>query len=105
MNRFAVSAITAMTAGVVAAAGLTTATAGAVAPSGSASAADVVRNLQAGGYDVIVNHVGAGSLAQCTMYTVRPGSSFVRMDSGFPGAGNDLITKVVSMTVYVDTSC
>lgn len=56
-------------------------------------------------YSVIVNHVGAGALDQCTVYAVRPGSTFTRMASGFPGAGNDVITKVAPMTVYLDTAC
>lgn len=98
-------AIASMTVGVLAAAGLAFAGAAAAAPSGPESAADAVRSLQGRGYDVIVNHVGTGSLDQCTTYAVRPGSTFTRMDSGFPGAGNDLITSVVSMTVYVDTDC
>jgi hypothetical protein len=102
MKKFAIAS---MTAAVSAAAGLVTAAAAVAAPSGPASAADALGSLQARGYDVIVNHVGTGSLDQCTMYAVRPGSTYTRMDSGFPGAGNDVITKVVSMTVYLDTAC
>ena len=102
MKKFATASIT---AAVLAAAGLATATVAVAAPSGPASAADALGSLQARGYDVIVNRVGTGSLEQCTTYAVRPGSTFTRMDSGFPGAGNDLITKVVSMTVYLDTAC
>jgi hypothetical protein len=64
-----------------------------------------VRGQEAKGYPVKVDHVGAGTPDQCTMYAVRPGSTFTRMDSGFPGAGNGVITEVVSMTVYLDTAC
>ena len=102
MKKFA---ITSMTASVLAAAGLATATVAAAAPSGPTSAADAVSSLQAGGYNVIVNHVGMAALDHCTMYTIRPGSTYTRTDSGFPGAGNDVITAVVSKTVFVDANC
>ena len=102
MNKFAIAS---MTAGVLAAAGLATATVAAAVPSGPTSAADAVRSLQAGGYNVIVNHVGMASLDQCTIYAIRPGSTYTRTDSGFPGAGNDAITAVVSKTVFVDADC
>jgi hypothetical protein len=95
-------AIASMTAGVLAAAGLATATVAVAAPSGPTSAADAVSSLQAGGYNVIVNHVGMAALEHCT---IRPGSTYTRTDSGFPGAGNDVITAVVSKTVFVNANC
>jgi hypothetical protein len=100
-NFFVVS----LTAGVLAAGGLAAAAAAAAAPTGPESAADAVSSLQAKGYNVIVNHLGAGPLDQCTMYTIRPGSTYTRMDSGFPGADNDVITRVVSMTIHLDAAC
>jgi hypothetical protein len=75
------------------------------APSGAASVAQTVSSLQMRGYTVIVNGAGSASLDQCTTYSVRHGQTFTRMDSGFPGAGDDIVTKVVSMTVFVDAHC
>ncbi|MBW8711275.1 MAG: hypothetical protein JF631_09560 [Mycobacterium sp.] len=37
--------------------------------------------------------------------SVRPGQTFSRMDSGSPGAMNDIVTTVTAMTVYVDVAC
>jgi hypothetical protein len=92
-------------AGVLATAALASAPLGSAAPSRPNSAADALRGLQGEGYTVIVNRVGGGALEACTSYAVRPGSTYARMDSGFPGAGDDLITRVVSMTVYLDAAC
>jgi hypothetical protein len=36
---------------------------------------------------------------------VRPGQTFSRMDSGAPGAMDDIVTTVTAMTVYVDVAC
>ena len=61
--------------------------------------------LQAQGNTVVVNRIGSDPLSQCTVTGVRPGQSYTRYDSGYPGAGNDPMTQVVSMTVYVDAQC
>jgi hypothetical protein len=42
---------------------------------------------------------------QCTLNAVRPGQTFSRTDSGAPGAADDLVTTVISKTVYVDVTC
>ena len=102
MKKFLVAAMSgcALSAGLLGAAGAASA-----APAQPASVAQTVAGLQSRGYTVIVNNAGATPLDACTMYAVRPGQTYSRMDSGFPGAGNDVITKVVSMTVYIDTDC
>ena len=74
------------------------------APSGP-SAAQTVSQLQAQGYHVILNKVGNGPLDQCTVNSVRPGQTFSRMDSGAPGAMDDIVTTVTARTVYVDVTC
>lgn len=85
--------------------GLTCAAAAAAAPSGGFDAADVVMQLQAQGNHVVVNRTGTQPLSECTVTGVRPGQTYSRYDSGYPGAQNDPMAQVVSMTVYVDAQC
>ena len=75
------------------------------APSGALDASQTVSQLQARGFDVIVNKLGAAPLDQCVVSAVRPGQTFSRMDSGAPGAMDDIVTTVISKTVYVDVTC
>jgi hypothetical protein len=75
------------------------------APSGALDASQAVGQLQARGFDVIVNKVGTAPLEQCVVSAVRPGQTFSRMDSGSPGAMDDIVTTVTAMTVYVDVAC
>jgi hypothetical protein len=102
MKNFAISAIA---AGALASAALGFAGAASAAPSGFPTAEQTVNQLQASGYQVILNKVGAAPLDLCTVSAVRPGQTYSRTDSGLPGAGNDLITTVTSKTVYVDVRC
>ena len=74
------------------------------APTGP-SAAQVVSQLQAEGYNVILNKFGNRPLDQCTVSAVRPGQTYSRMDSGVPGAMDDIVTTVTARTVYVDVKC
>jgi hypothetical protein len=69
------------------------------------TASETVSTLQAQGLHVIVNKVGAAPLDQCVVNSVRPGQTFERMDSGAPGAMNDIVTTVTAKTVYVDLTC
>ncbi len=102
MNKIAVvSAI----AGALGAVALNMAGSAGAAPSGRSSAADVATELRAQGFNVVVNHFGSASLNACTMYTLRQGQTYTRMDTGFPGAGDDAITRLLAMTVYLDTHC
>ena len=102
MKSFTLSVIA---AGAIATAALGLAGAAAAAPSGTIDASQAVGQLQARGFDVIVNKVGTAPLDQCVVSAVRPGQTFSRMDSGAPGAMDDIVTTVTAMTVYVDLAC
>ena len=92
-------------AGAIATAALGLAGAAGAAPSGAVDASQAVGQLQARGYEVIVNKVGAAPLDHCVVSAVRPGQTFSRMDSGAPGAMDDIVTTVTARTVYVDVVC
>ncbi|HKV18221.1 MAG TPA: hypothetical protein VJR50_04250 [Mycobacterium sp.] len=81
------------------------ATAANAAPSGPASAAQTVRALQANGFHVIVNKIGAAPLDSCVASGIHAGPTFARRDSGAPGAGSGIVTTVTAKTVYVDVVC
>jgi hypothetical protein len=102
MKSFAIPAIA---AGAMAAAALGLAGAANAVPSGPNTAAQTVSQLQAEGFQVILNKVGTAPLDQCTVSAVRPGQTFSRMDSGAPGAMDDIVTTVTGRTVYVDVAC
>ena len=70
------------------------------APAGPGSAQETINQLQADGYNVIVNRVGATPLEQATVVAVRPGQTYSRTDSGTPG--DSLETTVTGKTIYVD---
>ena len=74
----------------------------AAAPSGPGSAQQVINELQAEGYTVIVNRIGTAPLDQATVVSVRHGQTYSRTDTGVPGAGNDISTTVTDKTIYVD---
>ena len=79
--------------------------AAAAAPSGTLDASKTIGQLQARGFEVIVNKLSPAPLDQCVVNAVRPGQTFSRMDSGAPGAMDDIVTTVTAMTVYVDVAC
>jgi hypothetical protein len=95
----------AIAAGAIATAALGLAGAAGAAPSGAFDASQTVGQLQARGFDVIVNKVGTAPLDRCVVNAVRPGQTFSRMDSGAPGAMDDIVTTVTAMTVFVDVAC
>lgn len=68
------------------------------APSGPGSAQDTISKLQAQGYKVIVNRVGATPLEQATVVSVRPGQTYAGVDS----TGDNYTPTVAEKTVYVD---
>jgi hypothetical protein len=70
------------------------------APTGPGNAQDTINQLQADGYNVIVNHIGSTPLDQATVVSVRPGQTYSRTDSGTPG--DSFGTTVTDKTVYVD---
>ena len=98
-------ATVAISLGALASAALGLAGAAGAAPAGAPTVDQTVSQLQAGGYEVILNKVGAAPLNQCAISAVRPGQTYSRTDSGVPGAGNDLITTVTGKTVYVNAKC
>lgn len=73
------------------------------APSGPSSVDQVVRQLKAQGYAVVVNRFGTGRSEDCAVTAVRPGQTYSRTDHGVPGG--DLSTTVTGKTVYVDVKC
>jgi hypothetical protein len=92
-------------AGAMAIAALGLAGAAGAAPSGAVDASQTVSQLEASGFDVIVNKLGTTPLDQCVVSAVRPGQTYSRMDSGAPGAMDDIVTTVTAKTVYVDVAC
>jgi hypothetical protein len=85
--------------------GLTAIVLGMAAPAGAAptapgNAQQTINQLQADGYNVIVNRVGTTPLDQATVVAVRPGQTYSRTDSGNPG--DSLETTITAKTVYVD---
>ena len=79
--------------------------AAAAAPSVTPDASQTISQLQARGFEVIVNKLDSAPLDRCVVSAVRPGQTFSRMDSGAPGAMDDIVTTVTAMTVYVDVAC
>ncbi|MBE1546622.1 hypothetical protein GGC64_000630 [Mycobacterium sp. OAS707] len=75
------------------------------APSAAADASQTISQLRASGFEVIVNKLDTAPLDHCVVSAVRPGQTFSRMDSGAPGAMDDIVTTVTAMTVYVDVAC
>lgn len=75
------------------------------APSTPTDAARIVMQLQDQGNTVVVNRTGALPLHECTVTGVRAGQTYMRFDSGYPGAQQDPMTTITSMTVYVDAAC
>jgi hypothetical protein len=75
------------------------------APASPTSVGTTINKLAAKGYRVIVHRVGAAPPDQCTVNQIRPGQTYFRKDHGAPGAGDDIVTTVISRTVYVDVTC
>lgn len=98
-------AMTAVAVGAFASAAIGLAGSAVAAPTGPSSVNQTVDKLQADGFHVIVNKVGTAPLDECVVSGLRPGQTFSRMDSGAPGAMDDIVTTVTSMTVYVDARC
>ncbi|HZA09918.1 hypothetical protein [Mycobacterium sp.] len=99
MNKFAFATLAASG---LAAATLGLATPAVAAPAGTGSAQDTVKQLEAGGYRVILNRIGGASLDKCTVTSVRPGRQITQPVTA--GGGN-LTEKVLYTTVYVDAAC
>jgi hypothetical protein len=72
------------------------------APSGPGNAQQTISELQSQGYTVIVNRIGNAPLNQATIVAVRPGQTYRETNS--LGVGDNLTTRVVNKTVYVDVT-
>jgi hypothetical protein len=70
------------------------------APTGPGNAQDTISKLEAQGYQVVVNRLGSAPLEQASVVAVRPGQTYSRTDHS--GPGDDLSTKLLNKTVYVD---
>lgn len=70
------------------------------APSGPGNAQQTISDLQAQGYNVIVNRVGSTPLNQASVVSVRKGQTYSHTDRGTPG--DDRETTITGKTVYVD---
>lgn len=92
-------------AGALATSVCTSGGAAAAVPPGPQTADQTVQQLVSRGYHVILSKVGTAPLGECTVSAVRPGHTYSRTDSGAPGAGDDIVTTVSGMTVYVDVNC
>jgi hypothetical protein len=75
------------------------------APAAPPTVDGTVSQLQSQGFEVIVYRVGDKASERCSVGSVRPGQTFSRTDSGAPGAGDDLVTTLISKTVYVELTC
>lgn len=76
---------------------------GQAAPTGPGNAQQTISELQAQGYQVVVNRLGSAPLDQATVVAIRPGQTYSRTDSGVPGDRRDrLTTTITGRTVYVD---
>lgn len=94
-----------LTAATVAATALGLATPATAASSTPSTVDQTVAALQAQGYQVVLDKVGAAPLNQCSVGAVRPGQIFSRTDSGAPGAGGSVVTTITNKTVFVDVAC
>jgi hypothetical protein len=99
--------LTSLAAGALTAAALGLTAPANAAPAGPSSVDATIDQLRAQGLEVIVNRTGTAALEQCTISAVRPGQTFSRSDSGSgqPGSWDDLVTTMISKTVYVALSC
>lgn len=75
----------------------------AAAPTGDTNAQDTIARLQSEGYTVIVNRFGNAPLDQAQVLSIRPGTTFQRIEAGGPIIGSSKnFTTVQDRTVYVD---
>ncbi|MCV7278808.1 hypothetical protein H7J88_04000 [Mycolicibacterium flavescens] len=97
MKKFGIATIaaTALTAGLIGLAAPVQA-----APSGPGNAQQTISELQSQGYHVIVNRIGNAPLEKASVVSVRQGQTYTQTDS--LGNDNDIATRVLNKTVYVD---
>lgn len=99
MKRFIIATVT---AGSLAAAGLGLAGAAAAAPSAPVSPTNVVTQLEAKGYEVIVTTVSGGGAQHCSISAVRHGQTVVGKGREIHGVQTPVAPH---KTMYVDLRC
>ena len=98
MNKFILT--TAAGAGLIAAA-LGSAGLAAAAATAPVNAASTIQSLEASGYHVILNKVGAEPLSLCHVTSIRAGQAVTET---VPAGGGDTMQKVLYTPVYVDVA-
>jgi hypothetical protein len=89
--------------GALAASGLGVVTAApTVAAPTATTAAETIATLQANGYRVITNKVGAEPLSECSVTAIRPGRAITDVVTA---GGGDTKTEILYTTAYVDVRC
>jgi len=81
--------------------GLATTAQASAAPTAT-TAAETIATLQANGYRVILNKVGAEPLSECSVAAIRPGRTIT--DTVTAGGG-DTKSEILYTTAYVDVRC
>lgn len=81
--------------------GLATAAQTSAAPSAT-TAAETIATLQANGYRVIINKVGAEPLSECSITAIRPGRAITDIVTA---GGGDTKSEILYTTTYVDVRC
>jgi hypothetical protein len=71
------------------------------APSGIGSAQDAVNELEHNGFKVVLNKMGAAPLDRCTVASVRPGETVIRLVQD----GDELVNQTAYQTVYLTAKC
>ncbi len=94
-------------AAAVAAAGIVLAPAtGAVAqPAPPGNAQQTIGQLEASGYDVVIDRVGSGPISRCVVTSVRNPQEVTQTVAVGKGKDRELITVVVSRSITVSLNC
>jgi hypothetical protein len=75
-------------------------------PGGSGNAQDTIRQLQADGYDVIVDRVGSDSIDDaCTVTDIRHPQTLTQTIVTGHDHNRDVVTVVVSKSIHVTLNC
>ncbi|MGE2727126.1 hypothetical protein [Mycolicibacterium pulveris] len=103
MKNFSLATIGSAVVAALAAAVIGLAAPVAAAPTGDANAQDTIARLTSEGYTVIVNRFGNAPLDQAEVVSIRPGTTYQRIDAGAPVLGStDNFVRLQERTVYVD---
>jgi hypothetical protein len=94
-------AATAAVAGVI----LTPAGAAAAQPAQPGNAQHTIGELEAQGYDVVIDRVGSAPINQCIVTSVRNPKEVTQTIPVGDGLDRDLITVIVSRSISVSLNC